>query len=44
MYYGDYLDYLEKKGFKKESYSYKNFADDKNKDGYDRYLKNYKKP
>jgi hypothetical protein len=44
QYYGDYLDKIDEKKLKKESYSYKKFVDDRNKEGYDEYLKNYRKP
>jgi hypothetical protein len=44
QYYGDYLDEIDEKGLKKEAYSYKNYVDDRNKEGYEEYLKNYRKP
>lgn len=44
QYYGDYLEYLEEKGLKKETFSYKNFVDYKTKEGNNYYIEDYRKP
>ena len=44
QYYGDYLDYLDKKGLKKEKFTYKNFVDYKTKEGNNHYIEDYRKP